>query len=323
MSFNDQIEGLKRRILRHPQDYSAYYLIAQVYEYGLHDDGQAKSYYLQWFLRSNGFESADEAETLLKARIAAGQKHVELSLAELYCYLNRLDEAYECFLDASKWEREESDHFQFYFVGGTKAHRDRTRIRDYQEKSFQKVASTLSFKPSHRIEQYFYESVLHKGTLTGNQNPAHCDVASGVIHTVYNAHVKILGAHEICHSFISSVGQLPMFFNEGLACYVEHTLYNWPVHPAAIKLSEKGMLQRTELLLDDEYFRSCEKDVVYTQARSFIGFLVETYGMDSFLKLVSGHPRGKFEPVYSTGIDQCEKKWLEFLKAIPLARSPW
>ncbi|HVP37421.1 MAG TPA: hypothetical protein VMT04_10535 [Terriglobales bacterium] len=106
-------------------------------------------------------------------------------------------------------------------------------------------------------------------------------------------------------------GYSPAFVTEGASGYLGQAYY-W-----SKKLKDKGELiplSRLELSKD---YRQAPVDIAFTEASSFISYLIDSYGMDNFRKFYSLATDltfdQSFKEVYSKTLVQMEKDWLAFL----------
>lgn len=309
-----RIRILQEKIKKNPDHSDLYFWLGQSYE-ALGDDRKAKQNYLNHLVRDNGFSDRQQAIDYLEKEIESdpGNKMAYINLGQIYCYLNRFDEAELMLKKGTCWEVFETRHYFFHVIRDSTAFAQLNRIMIQWEDNFKKIAEFLDEWCDIKISYYFYESAVHKGMVTGDQELGHCLVGEKEVHIVYNKIYQVSGIHEDCHAILHHMGNPIKIFDEGTALYVEqekhmHTRFQ-EVKNKAYPLGE---------LLDDETFEDKNLYIVYPQVGSFVGFLWETYGRERIkqacryeIKNSSG-PLALFEAIFGKPLDRLEKEWKDF-----------
>ena len=89
----------------------------------------------------------------------------------------------------------------------------------------------------------------------------------------------------------------------------------------ARQFHEQGRLVRIDELLETRGFRRFDSDVTYPQAGSFVRYLLDTYGLDTWKQLYGkGGPidaaadvRAHFAAVYGRTVASAEADWLAMI----------
>lgn len=310
-----RIQALEEKRKKNPDHKELYYWLGQSYEM-LGDDRKAKQNYLDYLVRNIGFSDRDQAGDYLEKEIKSNpeNKMAYINLGQIYCYLNRFDEAEEMLKKGTCWEVFESQHYLFHVIRDSTAHKQLNRIKIQWEDNFKRIAGSLDEWCDIKIKYYFYESAVHKGMVTGDQELGHCLVEKKEVHIVYNKIYQVSGIHEDCHAILHHIGDPIKLFDEGTALYVDQGK-----HMHARFREVKDNAYSLAALLEDETFEDKNLYIVYPQVGSFVGFLWETYGSEPIkqacryeIKNDAGLPF-LFEEVFGKPLDQLEKEWKKFI----------
>ena len=137
--------------------------------------------------------------------------------------------------------------------------------------------------------------------------------------------------HEFTHILFYGEGN-SVSLREGFATYVEDTLSDIPsprvwgvdLHTIAkcyVKLEEETALDvvGTSEASNKKFANLRQSDrYLYTESASFIRYLVETYGMESFLRVYRGEtPEAEYEAAMGKSLEELKADWLQFLEQWP------
>jgi hypothetical protein len=119
--------------------------------------------------------------------------------------------------------------------------------------------------------------------------------------------------HEIVHIYAPNANR---FLAEGLAVYLHHKLAGnraFPNFGRALDAAARGWLPQVETLDRLDAVRTpvplgtvLTEQGAYLLAGSFVGFLIEKYGLPEFRKL---YETGAYETVYGKSLAALEKEW--------------
>jgi len=119
--------------------------------------------------------------------------------------------------------------------------------------------------------------------------------------------------HEIVHIYAPHNNR---FLAEGLAVYLHTKLAANPAFPnfgeTLSRLAARGLagVKSLEALngvrTPQPLSTVMDEEIAYTLAGSFVGFMIERYGLPEFRRL---YETGKYETVYSKSLDALEKEW--------------
>ena len=135
-----------------------------------------------------------------------------------------------------------------------------------------------------------------------------------------------LVVHELAHIFVAlNWGESSSFMDEGLGKYTEAMATDQEGnHRQTREFSQQGRLYPLEKMVEFEIgMPGPETEVGYPAAGSFVAFLIETYGLDSFKKafLLEARPledkkkESTWMSVYQKGLGTLESEWLGWLAA--------
>lgn len=133
--------------------------------------------------------------------------------------------------------------------------------------------------------------------------------------------------HEIVHVYAPNQNR---FLAEGLAVYLHHMLGGNPAYPnfgtdlhqqarrfaGAVSLAQLDAISTPERL----QLGQLDERSAYMVTGSFVGFLIETFGLDKFKELYalsplvirqrrSGGPTGRYAKVFGKSLDELESDW--------------
>ena len=134
--------------------------------------------------------------------------------------------------------------------------------------------------------------------------------------------------HEMTH--VIATGKLSnRFLTEGLAVHVQTLLggkaypnFGKDLHLLTKELEEKN--GSSVPILDSEKVRNARdsgqgRALAYVQEGSFARWLIETHGLEKFLRALDGEPA---QDVYEAGFEELEADWREMLAGYTEARPP-
>ncbi len=213
------------------------------------------------------------------------------------------------------WVRGESKRFRYFWET---RQRPPQRALAGNDRNLARLEKLLGLEYPDKIAFYKYTSNERKGEVTGNRGNAHVEGAE--IHSIFWS-----DRHEVVHVLLNEkLGPTSTaLLGEGIAVYLSGAWQGKPVHSFARSLKADGRLLPIAELVDLRRFRALPELVTYGESGSFVGFLVERWGMKKFKALyvlpaaedpVKALPR-RFEAVYGTRLDEAEKEWLRFLSS--------
>lgn len=221
------------------------------------------------------------------------------------------------------WQTRETEAFICHYEKGKEPHQFQVqRLHDFCKK----ISTELNVQLDRKIEYYKCDSWEEVGLLfgyapaTGMAKIENCTVVS----------VNWNSFHEIAHVV---VGQLSRewpssFIMEGAACYFGGT----SLATAEVQLlwSQSLVLHEDDIpignIIEDRangFWAAEDMNDPYAEASSFVGFLIEKYGIERFKELYGYRDRtgdlpAEIERIYGRGVADLEHEWREWLRRLVL-----
>ena len=181
-----------------------------------------------------------------------------------------------------------TEHYVFTYKENTLAAKDIKKIAEIQEECFTKICNTLKVSFTEKIKYFLLDSSEEVGVLYGINAPINGFAVWGEnkIYAVYNDKIKCIGPHEDAH-LISFVINTPKsnFIVEGLAMYFDEKWWGLDndMWASYYKTNNKD-ISISNLLINEE-FDSCNCEITYPIAGSFVKYLIARFGVDKFIQL--------------------------------------
>lgn len=220
-------------------------------------------------------------------------------------------------------EKIESAHFIYLMAPGDAV--DTVQ----QERHYTWAIQKLGLTPTAKIEFRKYRDQKHMDRVTGH------DMGSGFAEPgTYRFHtIWPWDNHEYIHAvFTTLVGLPPSFFNEGVAvahhgASISGTFDGDPLwngssaHDQARAMYVAGILPGLDALIVTTSFWKLDQQKTYAIAGSFVRFLIDEAGMDSFRAFAArsgegdsaSRIRSDFDAVYGESLEAWWTRWLNFL----------
>jgi len=221
-----------------------------------------------------------------------------------------------------------SKHFVVHYQPKSTAEAELAQILDLLEKRYNKIIKELNIKIRPTIKCYLYQTKKAKLLATGEAANAHTNREKYEFFAIYNTSIKAIGCHEIVHLLTNDIGLPNYIFNEGLAEYfeadwttkIDDKLITLPLDKWVQRfIKDKEYISVTELFNDCEFWELDPNGTIsYPEAGSFIGYLVDIYGVKRVMLAYSKLIRKAslrdnlltFQEVFGKKIEQIEKDWL-------------
>lgn len=186
-----------------------------------------------------------------------------------------------------KTETYTTEHYVFHYRKGSFAEKEIQTISETQEKSFSKICSVLNVVYPQRINYYFTDSPEAIGRAVWNEDLPCNGVAlcgRNKIYAVYREDIKCIGSHEDTH-LISHVLNYPEsdFVVEGLAMSIDGLWWGLPNETWVSYYKTKHPDLSVKDLFDNNTFAKTGDVIAYPVAGAFSKFLMDTFGMESYL----------------------------------------
>lgn len=208
-------------------------------------------------------------------------------------------------LRGEEWSCYQSEHFIFYYRENHLTQTEVMKIAEIQEELFLIITDTLHIEFKGTITYY-----LHKNRDEFNSTaPAYC--SGKTIHFLCDICHDICkkglhDGHELTHALSTEINDYQCFIlTEGLAVYMHnHIMRGENLHGVMKELHNRGELPT----LTSVYFDFWSSPYNYYIAGSFVMFLIEEYGMNTFKLIYMGQD---IHTVYRKSLYELEQEWIE------------
>jgi hypothetical protein len=223
-------------------------------------------------------------------------------------------------LSSELTQTQETTHFTFHFSSGDSVDAART------EAFYAWAAAQLSADPTAKIQYYKFRDVAQKTALTGNGGNAESYPWQYAVHTIWS-----WDNHEITHVLSYPFGEPPFLFNEGLAVSMQvdpldnSYTASWngqTPHAWAKQYLQQGTLLSVPDVSVTSAFMAADPNTSYPSAGSWVGFLIEEYGLQRLLQFFNGAKWDDstattatgFQRVFDRSLSDAEQDWHTFLQ---------
>jgi len=263
---------------------------------------------------------------------------------------------------AQNWQELKGEHFIIYYVADEYFAR---KVRDTAEVYYRDIALDLGYPRysefwlwDKRVKVYIYpdHASFLKATGQPEWSQGMADYAKKEISS-YNLSRVFLDSilpHEIAHlifrDFVGFKGEIPLWLDEGVAQWEETNKRNYIKQMMKKAYREDRLLSLEDLMrLDIRYIHSKDEvyvrsttskdgeprvlflsgdnliNLYYLEAVSLVGFLIESFGSDSFSHFCRQLRDGKrlnealtsAYPTYIRNLEELEKRWRKYLSELP------
>ncbi len=201
-------------------------------------------------------------------------------------------------------------------------------IANLHEYYYEDLKAELNENMDIKIRSYIFRDEDEKKELTG---AGRTQIAKPWLKEIYLTPINITDTklkHEISHIFIGNIidsplglygklkGLIPnMAVIEGASVALEIETNIMTLYEKAAVLMKKEKLPSFENLFNVNMFYSTSSAISYSASGSFIKYLIQTYGVENFKRILKGE---SFINVYQKTISEIESEYREFLKNIKI-----
>lgn len=212
----------------------------------------------------------------------------------------------------NEWVQASTAHLRFHALPGTAAARDLPLIIEEGERSLARVVERLQMPFSGQLDLFLVERVFWQGGAAWGSREVLISYADrnyvGVPLAYYLDHEL---THAVANRLIPRGGSSSALLAEGLATWATGGHYGpEPIHAMAAALPGMGRYIPLQRLRDD--FHAEQHEIAYIEAASFVGWLIERYGLAS-VKEFYGAPASA-ERFFGAPYDELEAAWLRWLQ---------
>ena len=218
--------------------------------------------------------------------------------------------------------KHETRHFNIYYEKGSKVEKDIKLIALEHEFRYYQLSKFFMVFPKKKIGSYIYTTPEQKKRLMGARHTAIEDQFGYEIHLNYRHFPHPLLKHEIAHVLCSNFHPILKFsykigLHEGIAVAADWDEGRLTPHQWSKAMKQLGVAPPIEKIMGAFGFWTELSSRSYTLAGSFVRFLVDTYGIETFKQV---YPTGNFKQHYRKELQELVAEWEEFLNGVKLAR---
>lgn len=208
------------------------------------------------------------------------------------------------------------NYVDMYFYPNVFDKKNMTLLHSLNEKSIEFIISRFgNIEIEWKKNKIFYFSNFDSKVYYTMHWGWGLSASCGVFNVYKNNDPKYgLIVHENTHTlFRDNFGGRNSFFSEGVAMYFEAEVSDKMMnHKAAVLFAKSNKLPKLSglLLIDNIGTTSEEANLLYPISGSFVGFLIENYGILSFIHFWKDD---SFEKVYGKSLDTLEGEWIDWL----------
>lgn len=230
----------------------------------------------------------------------------------------------------SDWPQIETSFFRIYYQNSEKVHADRTA--SLFESAHSEIAAQLGLQLTQPVRVILCGSEKTFTELTGNFIPhwgaGVADASQSLIIlkspslTGNPDRLPKLVRHELTHIIVGQAiknpQSVPRWFNEGIAIYFSYDEYFADGDAISKALFSDSIISLDEI--DDVLnFQHAKANLAYEESYSFTLYLVETFGMEKMIELLSALNRSpsfeeSFRHVFAVDLYDVEIAWYKFIK---------
>ena len=211
------------------------------------------------------------------------------------------------------WTQKETDRFIYFYEVGNEPPK---QILAGNDRFLKSVEAVLGIKLSDKMRYFKYYSGERMTVLTGDTYESH--YRRSEVHALkWDDRIVLIGA------VLSEVGESTPFLANGIAAYTLLSIRGQNIHAPAAKKAAQGSLQSSAKLQDPQAFAMFPGVTVQVMSSSFVGYLIEVYGIDKFKRFYAFDSpeeaakgvRDRAEAVYDRTLEQLDSDWHAFLKS--------
>lgn len=216
------------------------------------------------------------------------------------------------------WRRlDVAPEVRLFVLPGTAADRDAERIAAEVRQSLRRVQGRLGIEATPVLEVYLVERVFWQGGAAYENGRILITYSDRNYTTIpLRAYLDHEITHALSQTFVPEGGETNALLSEGLATWTTGGHYGPdPIHEIATALARSRAYVPLARLVTD--FRAAQHETAYIEAASFVGWLIERWGMETFKRLY-GNAAVPHIVLGRTYAD-LEREWLRWLSGRPVS----
>ncbi|HUV37835.1 MAG TPA: hypothetical protein VMX58_12935 [Patescibacteria group bacterium] len=221
--------------------------------------------------------TGDWQRNIEKVEIPSEARYAEIGLInEMTGYLY-FDDVEVMLLERTKWNREETEYVTFYYLEGHPlpegAIEEQTRFMNF-------IVDLCGIRVEEKIKYYYYPSEARfmqiLGTRKYKQRPFW---NKKELHTIVPVE-----QHAMVHMVLVDLGYPPIGLAKGFVFALRGKYTGWNPHLLAKRFLVNKMIPSLYRIVDEETMKKSNWAITVPAWASFCTYLVDTYGMEAFIK---------------------------------------
>lgn len=216
----------------------------------------------------------------------------------------------------------ETRHFTIWFD----SHIDREKIENlalYHEYYYREAARYLNTEPKEKIRSYIFLDASQKGRLLGSAAADFAMIWKKLICIDFGNYDATL-KHEIAHCISGDFGSTPfrisgglnMAMVEGLATAADNRYQNHTIHYMASLAYNNRYRYPVDKIFTGLNFFGINSSLSYVYSGSFIKYLIDRYGAESFKRVYQGND---YREIYGRTLAELAREYYYFIGSLNLA----
>lgn len=212
------------------------------------------------------------------------------------------------------WVRLSVPPLHLHALPGTYAAEHLPDLTGEARASLDRIAARLDMPVTTPLNVYFVERIFWQGGVAYGHNVIISWPARNYLRIPVAAYLDHELTHALAATLVPEDGETNALLAEGLAVWATGGHYGVePVHHIAAALARSpNYVPIPELAAN---LHAYQHEIAYIEAGSFIGYLVETYGLDAVKRLYAD--ANAPERILGRTYPQLERDWLAWLRTIP------
>jgi tetratricopeptide (TPR) repeat protein len=223
----------------------------------------------------------------------------------------------------------ETEHFIIHFAQNERFLKDQKRLAEDHEYRYAEMAEFFETDPAKdgKIHSYVYPDREVKGRLMGGRRTLVAKLWLHEMHITWRHYGDQKLTHELAHIFTEPFGAGPLKLSmqagigvnmglvEGAAAAAEWPSDELSPHQASAALRRLELAPDIRTIVAASGFWSQSSGRAYTLVGSFVRFLIDQYGIETFKQ---AYPTGDFASAYGKPTGDLVAEWEAFLDALEL-----
>jgi tetratricopeptide (TPR) repeat protein len=234
------------------------------------------------------------------------------------------------YIEAQLGGRIETDHFVIHFAQTEAFLKNQKRLAEDHEYRYAEMVEFFDTDPAKdgKIHSYVYPDREVKGRLMGGRRTLVAKLWLHEMHITWRYYGDHKLTHELAHIFTEPFGAGPLRLSmqayigvnmglvEGAAAAAEWPSDELSPHRASAALRRLDLAPDIRAIVGASGFWSQSSGRAYTLVGSFVRFLIDEHGIETFKK---AYPSGDFAGAYGRPTDELVAEWETFLGTLELS----